>query len=181
MLRTRTISQQQVCDEISSGTSEAELRAKYRLTSRGIERVFNLLVANGTVDQSELFEKYPSYKRKVTHVEQRQAPRVSLKGKIYVYDISLALTGTLRDISEKGFRAAGIECSVGESNSFLIDFQPLIEADPVLVVAKCKWKETRGHAHRYLTAGFEILGISEKDSKVLRSLINSLHQTSKDG
>jgi len=159
MLRKRTINQQQVLNEIRSGTSEAELKAKYRLSSRGIERVFNLLVANGTVDQSELFEKYPSYKRKVTHVEQRRAPRVSLKGKVYIYDILLSSIGTLRDISEKGFRAAGIECSIGESNSFLIDFQPLIKADLVLVVARCKWKETRGHTRKYLTAGFEILDI----------------------
>ena len=174
MLRKRRIRQREALNEIRSGISEAELRAKYRLSSRGIERLFNLLVASGTVDQSELFEKYPWYERKVSHVEQRWGPRVSLKGKVYVYDILRSSTGALRDISEKGFRAAGIECDIGESKSLLLDFQPLIKADLVLVVARCKWKETRGHTQKYITAGFEIVDISENDSKVLGSVIESL-------
>jgi uncharacterized protein (DUF433 family) len=174
MLRKRRIRPREVLDEIRSGISETKLRAKYRLSSKGIERLFNLLVTNGTVDQSELFEKYPWYKLKVTHVEQRWEPRVSLKGQVYIYDVLRSSTGTLRDISEKGFRAAGIECNVGESKSLLLDFQPLIKADPVLVVAACRWKQHRGQTKKYITAGFEILDISERDSEVLRSLIESL-------
>ena len=114
------------------------------------------------------------YERKATHVEQRWEPRVSLKGKVYIYDVLRSSTGTLRDISGKGFRAAGIKCNVGESKSLLIDFQPFIKADPVLVVARCRWAETRGHSRKYITAGFEILEISDSDSEVLRSLIESL-------
>jgi hypothetical protein len=174
MLRKRRIRPREVLNEIRSGIGEAELRAKYRLSSKGIERLFNLLVTSGTIDQSELVEKCPWYEQKISHVEQRWEPRVSLKGKIYVYDVLRSSSGALRDISGKGFRAAGIDCEVGESKSFLLDFQPLIEADPVLVVAKCQWKETRGHTQKYITAGFEILDISEADSKVLRSLIESL-------
>ncbi len=174
MLRKRRIRPREVLNRIRSGISEAELRAKYRLSSKGIERLFNLLVANGTVGQSELFDKYPWYERKLTHVEQRWDLRVSLKGKVHIYDILKSSTGTLRDISEKGFRAAGIECNVGESRSLLLDFQPLIKADPVLVVATCKWKQRRGQTKKYITAGFEISDISENDSEVLRSLIESL-------
>lgn len=174
MLRKRRIRPREVLNEIRSGISEAELRAKYRLSSKGIERLFNLLVTNGTVGQSELFDKCPWYERKLTHVERRWEPRVSLKGKVYIHDLVRSSAGVLRDISEKGFRAAGIECAVGESKSLLLDFQPLIEADPVLVVATCRWAETRGHSPKYITAGFEILDISENDSKVLRSVIESL-------
>ena len=174
MLRKRRIRPREVLNEIRSGISEAELRTKYRLSAKGIERLFNLLVANGTVDQSELFEKYPWYERKATHVEQRFDPRVSLKGRVYIHDVLMSSTGTLRDISEKGFRAAGINCNVGESKSFLIDLQPFIKADPVLVVARCRWAETRGHSRKYITAGFEILEISDSDSEVLRSLMESL-------
>ena len=174
MIRKRKIRPREVLDEIRSGISEAELRTKYRLSAKGVERLFNLLVANGTIDQSELFQKYPLYERKVTHVEQRWEPRVSLKGKVYIYDVLRSSSGTLRDISEKGFRAAGINCSVGESKSLLIDLQPFIKADPVLVVAICRWAETRGNSRKYITAGFEIIEISDSDSKVLRSLIESL-------
>ncbi len=173
MLRKRRIRAREVLDEIRSGISEAELRAKYRLSSKGIDRLFNLLVDNGTVDQSELLEKYPRYERKVTHVELRWDPRMSLKGKVYIYDILRSSAGTLRDISEKGFRAAGIECNVGESKSLLLDLQQLVKADLVLVVARCQWKETRGHSSKYITTGFEILDISERDSKVLRAFIES--------
>jgi len=174
MLRKRRIRPREVLNEIRSGISEAELRTKYRLSAKGIERLFSLLVANGTIDQSELFEKYPFYERKVTHAEQRFDPRISLKGLVYIHDVLMPSTGTLRDISEKGFRAAGIECNVGESKSLLLNFQPLIKADPVLVVAKCRWRQIRGQSQKYITAGFEILDISESDSKVLRSLIESL-------
>ena len=174
MLRKRRIRPREVLNEIRCGTTETELRAKYRLSSKGIERLFNLLVTTGSADQSELFEKCPWYERRVTHVEQRWEPRVTLKGKIYVYDVLRSSTGALRDISEKGFRAVGIECKVGESKSLLLDLQPLIKADPVLVVARCRWKETRGHKQKYITAGFEILDISDTDSKVIKSLIESL-------
>jgi hypothetical protein len=174
MLRKRRIRPREVLNEIRNGIGEAELKAKYRLSSKGIERLFNLLVTSGTIDQSELVEKCPWYGQKISNVERRWEPRVSLKGKIYVYDVLRSSSGALRDISEKGFRAAGIDCEVGESKSLLLDFQPLIEADPILVVARCQWKETRGHTQKYITAGFEILDISEADSKVLRSLIESL-------
>src|SRR5208283_1636724 len=174
MIRKRKIRPREVLNEIRSGISEAELRTKYRLSAKGVERLFNLLVANGTIDQSELFQKYPFYERKITHVERRWEPRVSLNGKVYIYDVLRSSTGTLRDISERGFRAAGINCSVGESKSLLIDLQPLIKSDPVLVVAKCRWTETRGHSRKYITAGFEISEISDSDSKLLRSLVASL-------
>jgi hypothetical protein len=82
MLRKRRIRAREVLDEIRSGISEAELRSKYRLSSKGIERLFNLLVDNGTVDQTELLEKYPRYERKVNHVELPWDPRMSLKGKV---------------------------------------------------------------------------------------------------
>ncbi len=174
MIRKRRIRPREVLDEIRSGISEAELRTKYRLSAKGVERLFNLLVANGTIDQSELFQNCPFYERKLSHVEQRWEPRVSLKGKVYIYDVLRSSSGTLRDISEKGFRAAGIDCNVGESKSLLIDLQPFIKADPVLVVAICRWAETRGNSRKYINAGFEIIEISDSDSEVLRSLIGSL-------
>jgi hypothetical protein len=184
MIRKRQIRPREVLDEIRSGISEAELRTKYRLSANGVERLFNLLVANGTVDQSELFQKYPFYERKHSHVERRWEPRVSLKGKVYIYDVLRSCSGTLRDISEKGFRVAGINCSVGESKSLLIDLQPFIQADPLLVVARCRWSETRGHSRKYITAGFEIMEISDGDAEVLRSLIELLRsrprKTAKD-
>ena len=171
MIRKRKIRHQEVLNEIRSGISEAELRTKYRLSAKGVEGLFNLLVANGTIDQSELFQKYPFYERKVTRVDRRSEPRVSLKGRVPVQALLGSSTGTLRDISGKGFRAAGIKCEVGDSGSFLIDVEPLIKADPVLVVARCKWAEIRGHSAKYVAAGFEMLNVSERDSKVLRSLI----------
>ncbi len=178
MLSKRTIRQRELLNEIHSGMSDAELRSKYRLSAKGIETLFNLLVAGGAIDQSELFGKYPWYERKVTHVDQRSEPRVGLKGTVYIYDVLRSSTGTLRDVSEKGFRVAGIECGIGETKGWLLDFEPLIKADPMLVVARCRWRETRGHSRKYITAGFEILDISENDSKVLRSLIKSLSSPS---
>ena len=174
MLRKRRIRPLEVLNEIRRGTTETELRVRFRLSSKGIERLFNLLVTKGSIDQSELFEKCPWYGQKVTQAERRWEPRVSLKGQVYIYDVLRSATGTLRDISGKGFRVAGIECKVGESKSLLLDLQSLIRADPILVVAKCRWKETRGHKQKYITAGFEILDISETDSKVIKSLIESL-------
>ena len=82
MIRKRKIRPREVLNEIRSGISEAELRTKYRLSAKGVERLFNLLVANGTVGQSELLERYPRYERKLAHVEQRWEPRVSLNGKV---------------------------------------------------------------------------------------------------
>jgi hypothetical protein len=174
MLHKRRIRALEALNEIRRGTTETELRVRFRLSSKGIERLFNLLVTKGSIDQSELFEKCPWYEQKFTQADRRWEPRVSLKGRVYIYDVLRSSTGTLRDISEKGFRVAGIRCKIGESKSLLLDLQPLMMADPILVVAKCRWKETRGHKRKYITAGFEILDISETDSKVIKSLIESL-------
>ena len=83
-------------------------------------------------------------------------------------------TGILRDISEKGLRVAGIESSVGQVKTLQIPIDMFMQTDPLLIIAECKWVETKGKNKRYPVAGFEIMDLSERDRKVLRDFMGLL-------
>ena len=49
-----------------------------------------------------------------------------------------------------------------------------MNADPLLIVAECKWVETRGRDQEYDVAGFEIIDVSDRDRQGLRDFMKFL-------
>ena len=79
-----------------------------------------------------------------------------------IYDLGTGSIGILRDISEKGLRVAGIDARVGQARTFQIPIDLFMQADPLLILAECKWAKPTGKIKEYVVAGFEILDLTAK-------------------
>ena len=163
MRRKRKISATQVVRDIRSGITQEELQEKYKIALHRVEKLFKRLVAANVVTESELAERYPSYKEAIAGINPSRNRRVLLPFELIVYDITTSSIGLVRDISETGLRVAGKNCSVGDERTFQLPVDIFMEADPVLMVAKCQWVKVRGKTTKYATAGFEITDISDDD------------------
>ena len=174
MRRKRKISATQVVRDIRSGITQEELQEKYKIALHRVEKLFKRLVAANAVTESELAERYPSYKEAIAGINQSRNRRVLLPFELIVYDITTSSIGLLRDISETGLRVAGINCNVGGERTFQLSVDIFMEADPVLIVAKCQWVKVRGKTTKHATAGFEITDISDDDRMVLKTFVELL-------
>ncbi|MGO9568645.1 MAG: PilZ domain-containing protein [Desulfomonilaceae bacterium] len=174
MRRKRKISATQVVRDIRSGITQEELQDKYKIALHRVEKLFKRIVAANAVTESELAERYPSYKEAIAGINPSRNRRVLLPFEFIVYDITTSSIGLVRDISETGLRVAGINCNVGGERTFQLPVDIFIKADPVLMVAKCQWVKVRGKTMIYATAGFEITDISDDDRMVLKTFVESL-------
>lgn len=174
MRRKRKISATQVVRDIRSGITQEELQEKYKIALHRVEKLFKRLVAANVVTESELAERYPSYKEAVAGINQSRNRRILLPFELMVYDITTSSIGLIRDISETGLRVAGINCNVGGERTFQLPVDIFIKADPLLIVAKCQWVKVRGKTTKYTTAGFKITDISDDDRMVLKTFVESL-------
>ncbi len=147
---------------------------KYKLSAKSLQTIFKKLVACKAISHSELYEKSPFYRDRIDRVRARNHPRADLTVHVQIYDIGSGATGVLRDISEKGLRVAGIESSVGQAKTFQIPIDMFMQAEPLLIIAECKWVEIMGRHRRYPVAGFEIIDLPESDSQILRDFIKFL-------
>lgn len=170
----RQINGKDIVDDLRSGNTDSELMEKYGLSSRALQSICHKLVARQAISQSELYERSLLYRQKADQISARRCPRADLTIHIPIYDLDDSATGLLRDISEIGLRVAGIEASVGQTKTFQIPIDTFMQADPLLVVTKCRWVKTKGKNRKYPVAGFEILDLSEKDRETIREFIKLL-------
>ncbi|MGO9566220.1 MAG: PilZ domain-containing protein [Desulfomonilaceae bacterium] len=147
---------------------------KYKLSAKSLQTVFKQLVASKAVSRTELYKISSSYRDRADRITGRRHPRADLAVRVPIYDMGSGAIGLLRDISEKGLRVAGIESSVGQSKTFQIPIDMFMQAEPLLIIAECKWFELKERKKKYFVAGFEIMDLSETDSLVLRNFIKFL-------
>ena len=74
---------------------------------------------------------------------------------------------------------AGIDASVGQARKFQIPIDMFMQADPLLIVAECKWAKRKGKMKEYVVAGFEIMICRRMTGT--RSKTSSLSYLSKSG
>lgn len=171
MQQHKRINGRNVLDAIRAGSDHTDLKARYGLSTKGLCKLFDMLVGAGLIAQFELFQRYPLYREKMENVQKRDSPRARLSVPLYVYDVESSATGVLRDISRTGMRVAGLQVKVGEMRTFQIPVDLFIAADPLLIVAKCQWFAGPENSRKYTSAGFEIVNISETDASVLSSFL----------
>ena len=174
MGKKRQINGRHVIADLRSGMSDLELQAKYELSPKALQSILEKLVAYNAISHTELCERSLLYKGTTELTVVRKFRRVDLNLPVEIYDVNTSATGILRDISEKGLRVAGIESSVGQAKTFQIPIDMFMQTDPLLIVAECKWVETRGKVKRHSVAGFEIMDLSERDRKTLRDFMGML-------
>ncbi len=174
MAEKRKINGRLILDDLRAGMTDRELRIKYRLSTNGLCTIFDKLVARQAISHSELSEISPAYTTTICHNDKRGCPRVDLALYVPVYDLGGLVTGALKDLSENGLRIAGIEARTGQAKTFQIPINTFMNADPVLVVAECRWVETTGTDNENNVAGFEIIDISDRDKQGLRNFMKFL-------
>jgi hypothetical protein len=171
---THRIRANAVAGDIRSGKTDIELMVKYQLSRKALGKLFEKLLESRLIAHDELYKVSSLYKEKVDKTMTRLHARADLKVKIPIYDISSSKIGLVRDISERGLRVAGIEAEVGEVKTFQLSIDSFIQADPLLVLAECRWVEMKGKNKKYPVAGFELKDLSEADEKALRTFVDFL-------
>src|SRR5208283_2486834 len=170
----RQINGTDILNDLRSWMAAWELQVKYKLSAKSLQAIFNKLVERNAISHSELYEISPFYRARIDRINGREHPRADLAVRVPIYDIGSGAIGVLRDISETGLRVAGIESSVGQAKTFQIPIDMFMEAEPLLIIAECKWVELKERKKKYFVAGFEIVDLPERDSKVLRDFIQFL-------
>jgi len=170
----RQINGKDILNDLRSGMAAWELQVKYKLSAKSLQAIFKKLVERNAISHSELYELSSFYKERIDRRRERAFPRADSGVYLPIYDIGSGAIGVLRDISETGLRVAGIGSSVGQATTFQIPIDMFIHAEPLLIIAECKWVEIKGRRRKYPVAGFEIMDLPERDSQILRNFIKFL-------
>jgi hypothetical protein len=157
----------QVVNDIRTGLGDDGLMSKYGLSKRGLELLFKRLIGLRLISHEELCSGSVLYR-------SRLYPRADLGLKIPIYDVTTGTRGIVRDISVKGLRVAGIPVEVGDERAFQIPVDKFMLAEPLLVVAQCRWVTIKGKKREFTVAGFELKDISATDESVLKAFIEFL-------
>jgi hypothetical protein len=172
--RQRRIVAGELVHDLRSGMGETELMEKYRLSPKGLQRLFERLVDSGVVTHAELYEISASYRARIDGFRGRRHNRAYLTVPLPIYDTQSFASGLLRDISREGFRVVGMEATVGDIRTFEIPLDIFMQADPLLVVGECRWVASRGQDKKYIVAGYKMSNFSVADENAVRKFISSL-------
>ncbi len=171
MPATREIRVRDLVRDIRLGMSDSELMIRYRLSGKALQRVFNKLLSSKAIRHHELYARSATYKDTIDLSSARKYPREDLTVPVQINDVVSGETGLVRDISEGGFRVAGIRTRVGEVRSFRLPVDVFTPADPLIFDARCRWVKKKGSGLQYLVSGFEIINISENDQQELHKFV----------
>ncbi len=156
----RRIDTKEIATDIRSNLSDAELMEKYKLSSRGLQRVFTKLVDSGAIMADDISGRSISYDDSVTLQEVRVSERALPILSTGVYErLNPQIMGRIRDLSEVGVGVRGLEAQAGELKSLVVVPDEFLEVEPFSFEARCRWAR-KGNKGKVCNAGFEITDIS---------------------
>ncbi len=148
-----------VVRDIRSGFTKQELMKKYRLTPRGLSWVSAQLISSGAVSWQEIYGKLCSNYPELTPNPPRRSERRQVHFYVPIYeDGEPEVVGSVRDVSQSGIGAKGIQSEVGETKTLIIPGDSFGEVGRLSFDARCVWagKDLRGEH----LSGFEITDFS---------------------
>jgi uncharacterized protein (DUF433 family) len=156
----RRIDTKELVADIRSDLSDVELMEKYKLSSRGLQRVFTKLVDSGAVMADDISGRSISHDDSVTLQNVRGSLRALPILSIGIHDKNNPqIMGRIIDLSEVGVGVSGLEAQVGELKSLVVVPDEFVEVEPFSFEAKCRWSRM-GAQDKICNAGFEITDIS---------------------
>jgi uncharacterized protein (DUF433 family) len=169
--RRRRIGTKEIVSDIRSGLTDLDLMEKYKLSSRGLQRVFTKLVDAGALLEGDIAERDSSYRDSVTLKKMRGSIRSLpiLSAGVHYRD-NPNVHGKIRDLSEDGVGVLGLTATVGEVTTLVFMPDDVFEIAEFSVQAKCRWFKP-GQAGAMSNAGFEITHISNKSFTELQKLL----------
>jgi hypothetical protein len=156
-------------DDIRSAMTESVLMAKYGLSPAGLKRTLETILELELIDPEELDSSSISCEDTARAFVERQRRRTYpvLTASIHP-DGDPDNRGLVRDISDKGVCAVGLETEVDVTETFTVvehEF-PLFRFE-----AKCRWAR-KPTANDEAVAGLEITRISEADLQELSEWVS---------
>jgi hypothetical protein len=170
----RQIPERECMALIRSGMTDEGLMEKYRLSRRGLQKLYLALIESKQISEEELYAQSALFRRRVDHLHARCSRRVDLGLPLWIFELNSARRGLVRDISETGMRIAGITSFVGEEKTFQLPVDMFLGSDPLLLCARCIWVETKGKSVEYSEAGYRIVHVSQNDKDALKRLVGML-------
>ncbi|MGO9569247.1 MAG: PilZ domain-containing protein [Desulfomonilaceae bacterium] len=157
--------------DVRSNLPDVELMEKYKLSSRGLQRVFSKLVDSGAVMADDLSGRCISYDDSVTLKKVRGSIRALPILSIGIHERnSPQIMGRIRDLSEEGVGVSGLVADVGEVKSLVVVPDEFLEVEPFSFEALCRWFRNE-KSGKISNAGFEITDITEDSLMKLQELL----------
>ena len=165
----------EIAGDVRSGMTGSELMEKYQLSNSGLQNVCQKLLTERLLGPSDINGlKQPLSNGESVHHERREVSRRSPSLRIVVSDRSNdGLSGTVKDITEKGLAVRGIEADIGELKTLAILGDDIGILDPFELMAECRWVGSEGSEGQSV-AGFQVTSISDQDLQRLQELIDFL-------
>jgi uncharacterized protein (DUF433 family) len=164
-----------IAGDVRSRMKDSELMEKYQISNSALQKVFQTLLTEGLLEPGEIKDLKPPVNNGASvHHERRQISRRVPSLQIVVSDGSKdGLSGTVKDITEKGLAVRGIEAEIGELKTLTILGDDLGLIDPFELSAECRWVGSEG-CDGQSVAGFQVIAISDEDLQSLRQFVDFL-------
>jgi uncharacterized protein (DUF433 family) len=168
-----------VVRDIRSGLTKQELMEKYRLTPRGLSWVSMKLISSGAISWQEIYGKLCSSYPELAPDRLRRSERRRLHFYVPIYaGGEPEVVGSVRDVSQHGIGAKGIQAELGETKTLIIPGDNFGELGRVQFDARCAWagKDLRGEH----LSGFGITDVAVGSRQEFQLLIQLSRLTQSD-
>ncbi|MDQ7781338.1 MAG: PilZ domain-containing protein [Desulfomonilaceae bacterium] len=167
----RRLSAGNIVNDIRAGMNNAELMEKYALTPKQLKTTFDILVGSNAVNREEIRDDLSLTPDEHVREDQREMERYFIDFELPIVEIGPPeIDGKVRDITEKGVGTIGIPSRIDDIKKFLVLHDEFVLIEPFMFEAQCRWVRDDADGEHY--AGYEIIGIDEKDLRDLRQLIH---------
>lgn len=168
-----------IVGDIKSGMSDSELMEKYRLSAKGLNRVFQKLIGTGVIDAADIAKRNLGYQDTAFIEGSRETDRRGVVIPLPVYDSSdTEVKGFLKDISETGLRIEGIKAKEGDLRTLQVLAGVFESVQSFVLDVQCRWFRPDESVYGGCLAGFRIVRITEDAHRELLKLIEVLSFTS---
>ena len=166
---------EKIAEDVRSGMKDSEMMEKYQLSNSALQKAYQILLTEGLLGPGEINgPEQPLRKGGSARHERRKVSRRCPSLRIVVSDRNNeGVSGTIKDITEKGLAVRGIEADIGELKTLAILGDDIGIIDPFELRAECRWvgsEESEGQS----VAGFQVTAISDHDLQRLQELIDFL-------
>jgi Mor family transcriptional regulator len=161
----------EIAKDVRSGLNKTQLMEKYRMSPRALRWVSATLISSGTITWQEIYDKLCTSYKDLVPDKPRAAKRYPVLFDCNIYEADNGgVLGKVRDISEKGVGALGIEAKVGDTRTLVVPGDEFGEFATFTFDAECRWMK-KDPAGEFL-AGFEISYISIGNLKEFQLLLH---------
>ena len=167
----RKIKAKELVNDIRAGIGDSQLMEKHRLSAKGLQSVFTILVDARALRPNELFSRARRFDDTADVTSIRLIPRDFVDVPLPICDAENSQNmGTIVDVTENGLGIRGFKTKTGETKTLVFFSDRLFPIGPFAVEAQCRWVKN-GNSNGQIESGFEITNISESGSRQLKKII----------